>query len=100
MANQAAWTHPGGFRQDFCLAGVGGELPGFVHAAREAAKMVVLDGCAVGCARASFQKAGVPLRGHVVLTELGIAKNKVFDLKADELARVMDAARRAAQAQG
>ncbi len=88
-----------GFGKMYCLAGIGGELSGFVRSAQDVTQVVVLDGCEVGCAKAIFQKAGVPLRGHLVLTELGIAKNKDFNLKRDELDKVKTAARQASRGQ-
>ncbi len=86
-----------GFGKMSCLAGVGGELAGFVEAAMEAPALVVLDGCPVGCAKAIFEKAEVPLRGHLVLTELGIAKNKDLNLKRAEIDQVKDAVRQKAR---
>ena len=88
-----------GFGKMFCLAGIGGEISGFVRSAKDVAQMVVLDGCEVGCAKAIFKKAGVPLRGHLVLTELGIAKTMDLNLKRDELDQVKTAARQTSQGQ-
>ncbi len=79
----------------FCLAGIGGNLSGFVQSAVDVPKMVVMDGCQIGCAKAIFKEAGVDLRGHIVLTDLGIEKNKDFDLKPEDLAKVKEAARKA-----
>jgi len=83
----------GGFGKMYCLAGIGGELSGFVASAKDAPRMVVLDGCEVGCAKAIFEKAGAPLRGYLVLTDLGIAKNKDFNLDRAALEMVKDAVR-------
>ncbi len=101
LANQAALElTQEGLGKMFCLAGVGGKLSGFVKSAKEAPALVVMDGCEVGCAKAIFQEAGLPLRGYLVLTDLGIAKNKNFILKKDELDQVKEAARKAADGQG
>ncbi|MFH1059517.1 MAG: putative zinc-binding protein [Pseudomonadota bacterium] len=100
LANQACVElTQEGFGKMYCLAGIGGELSGFVASARDVPRMVVLDGCEVGCAKAIFKKAGVPLRGYVVLTELGIAKNKNFSLDRSALEMVKDAACQAAKGQ-
>jgi uncharacterized metal-binding protein len=69
----------------FCLAGIGGQLSGFVQSARDVSRMVVIDGCSLGCAKASQEKAQVPLKSYVILTDLGIEKNKDFDLKQEEI---------------
>lgn len=100
LANQACVElTQEGFGKMFCLAGIGGEISGFVRSAKDVPQMVVLDGCEVGCAKAIFKKAGVPLRGHLVLTELGIAKTMDLNLKRDELDQVKTAARQASQGQ-
>ncbi|MFZ0945942.1 MAG: putative zinc-binding protein [Syntrophobacteraceae bacterium] len=92
LANQAAveLTREG-FGKMFCLAGIGGELSGFVQSARDAPEMVALDGCSVGCAKAILEKAQIPLKTYLVLTDLGIEKNKNFDLKPVEIQKVKGA---------
>ena len=81
LSNQAAVElTQEGFGKIFCLAGIGGHLSGFVQSARDVPQMVAIDGCPVGCARAILEHAEVPLKGYLVLTELGIEKNKDFKL--------------------
>ncbi|MEN6437982.1 MAG: putative zinc-binding protein [Syntrophobacter sp.] len=84
-----------GFGKMFCLAGVGGQLSGFVQSARDVDRMVVIDGCSVGCAKACLENAEVPLRGHIVLTDLGIDKNKDFNLKPEDVDKVKEAVKQA-----
>lgn len=97
LANRAAVELTGeGFGKMFCLAGIGGRLSGFVRSAKDVERLVVVDGCEVGCGKAIFKDAGVDLRGYVVLTDLGIAKNKDFNLREDELQKVKSAMRDAA----
>ena len=50
--------------------------------------MVAIDGCEVGCAKATLEKADVPLRHYLVLTDLGIEKNKDFALDRAEIDKV------------
>lgn len=92
LSNQAAveLTREG-FGKMFCLAGIGGELSGFVQSARDVPRMVAIDGCSVGCAKASLEKAGVPLKSYLVLTDLGIEKNKDLSLKPEDIAKVKEA---------
>ena len=98
LANQACLElTQEGFGKMFCLAGIGAQLSGFVQSAKDVPRLVILDGCEVGCTKAIFQQAGIPLRGYVVLTNLGIAKNKDFNLKRQEIDQVKAAARQAAQ---
>jgi len=76
LSNQAAVElTQEGFGKMSCLAGVGGKLSGFLQSVKDAPDLVVIDGCPVGCAKAIFREAGLPLRNHVVITELGIEKD-------------------------
>ncbi|MEM5786245.1 MAG: putative zinc-binding protein [Syntrophobacteraceae bacterium] len=95
LSNQAAVELTGeGFGKMFCLAGIGGQLGGFVQSARDVPEMVVIDGCSVGCAKAIFEKAEVPLRNYLVLTDLGIEKNKNLNLDKDDVLKVKDAVKK------
>jgi len=75
----------------FCLAGIGGQLSGFVQSAKDVPQMVAIDGCSVGCAKAILEQAKVPLKNYIVATELGIEKNKDFNLKEEDIRKVKDA---------
>lgn len=79
------------FGKMFCLAGIGGKLSGFVQSAKDIEKMVAIDGCSVGCAKAILEQANVPLKNYIVITDLGIEKNKNFSLKAEDIAKVKSA---------
>lgn len=80
-----------GFGKMFCLAGIGGHLSGFVQSAKDMTRMVAIDGCPVGCAKAMLEHAEVPIKSYVVLTEHGIEKNHDFALKREQI----DAAKKA-----
>lgn len=60
----------------FCLAAIGAKLESFINAAKEAGKVLVLDGCQVNCARKTLEEAGVNSVLHVQITDLGIEKGK------------------------
>jgi uncharacterized metal-binding protein len=77
-----------GFGKMFCLAGIGGHLGGFVQSAKDVPSMVAFDGCEVGCAKAILDHAEIPTKNYLVLTELGIEKNKDLKLKADDIQKV------------
>ena len=79
----------------FCLPGIGGHLSGFVQSARDVPQMVAIDGCDVGCAKAILGHAEIPMKGYLVLTGLGIEKNKDFILKKDEVQKVKEPIRKA-----
>jgi len=85
-----------GFGKMFCLAGIGGHISGLVQSAKDVQQIIVIDGCDVGCSKAILKNADVPFKNYVVLTELGIGKNKDFNLKQDEVDRVKAAVKQLA----
>jgi uncharacterized metal-binding protein len=96
LSNQAAVElSREGFGKMFCLAGIGGQLSGFVQSAKDVPQMVAIDGCPVGCAKAILEQANVPLKNYIVVTELGIEKNKDFNLKPEDIQAVRNAVKAA-----
>jgi uncharacterized metal-binding protein len=101
LANRAAVElTQEGFGKMFCLAGIGGHVSGLVQSAKDAPQMLVIDGCDIGCSKAILKNADVPFKSYVVLTELGIDKNKDFNLKQDDVDRVKAAIKRVADEGG
>ena len=80
-----------GFGKMFCLAGIGGNLSGFIQSAKDVPAMVAIDGCAVGCDKAILANAQVPNPNYLVLTDLGIEKNKNFNLDDADVQTVKEA---------
>jgi uncharacterized metal-binding protein len=83
-----------GFGKLSCLAGVGAHLSGFVQSARDIPELLVIDGCEIGCAKGVLEHVEIPLRKYLVITDLGIDKNKDMNLKRGEIDRVKQAVRR------
>jgi uncharacterized metal-binding protein len=89
LSNQAAIElTQEGFGKMFCLAGIGGHLGGFVRSAKDVPAMVAIDGCEMGCAKAILDHAEIPTKNYLVLTDLGIEKNKNFNLKVEDIQKV------------
>jgi uncharacterized metal-binding protein len=82
------------FGKMFCLAGLGGHLGSFVQSARDVPEMVAIDGCEIGCTKAILEHAEVPIKHYLVLTGLGIEKDKNFNLKREEIDHVKDAVKK------
>jgi uncharacterized metal-binding protein len=96
LSNQAAVElTQEGFGKMFCLNGIGGHLDGFVQSAKDVPQMVTIDGCALGCAKAVLEHTQVPLQVYLVLTDLGIEKNKDFSLKRTDIDKVKEAVKNA-----
>ena len=94
LSNQAAVElTQEGFGKLFCLAGIGAHLSGFVKSAQDVPEMVVIDGCEIACAKGVLEQAEVLVRNYLVITELGIEKNKNFDLVRAEVNQIKQAVR-------
>lgn len=77
-----------GLAEMSCIAGVGGGVLSLVNMARSGRPILALDGCALSCARACLQQAGVEPTTHVLLNAFGVKKRKHVDFEADEAERI------------
>ena len=65
-----------GLGKMFCLAGVGGRVKGILETTESAGKILVIDGCALDCARKTLEEAGFVEFEHLRLTDLGLTKGQ------------------------
>jgi uncharacterized metal-binding protein len=100
LSNQAAVElTQEGFGRMYCLAGIGGQLKGFVQSARDVPMIAAIDGCSAGCAKAILKNSDIQSYNYVVLTDLGIEKSKNLSPSATEVGKVKDAVRNACAGQ-
>ena len=69
-----------GFGNFSCIAGIGGDIPQMIRAAKDAEERTVLDGCPTGCARRIMDSNLIPIDRYVIVTQLGIKKTHDFDV--------------------
>ena len=60
----------------YCLAGIGGRVPGILKTTQEAEKILALDGCPLDCVKLSLEQAGFTEFQHMRVTDMGLAKGK------------------------
>lgn len=60
----------------FCLAGIGGRVPGILKTTEAAATILAIDGCPLACARHTLEQAGFTTFQHLQLADLGFAKGQ------------------------
>lgn len=60
----------------YCLAGIGGRVPGIMATTESAAKILAIDGCPVNCARKTLELAGFKQVEHVALADIGLQKGQ------------------------
>jgi len=69
----------------FCLAGIGGHIPGMIESARSAKRIVAIDGCSLECAKKTLEHVGITITDYIDITKEGIAKNKNFKLSQQDI---------------
>ena len=66
----------GGAGRMFCLAGVGGRVPGIMKTTQAAERILAIDGCPLNCAKACLEQAGITRFAHLQLATLGLEKGR------------------------
>ena len=74
-----------GVGQFFCLAGVGGDISGIVASSQGADRIIAIDGCSVGCAKAILDKAQLPISCYVIVTDQDIEKGHHFNITDEQV---------------
>lgn len=73
----------------YCLAGLGGHVPGIIEAARQAKKVIVIDGCPVLCAKKTVEHAGLVVDELIVVTDEDIEKTPgEFKITLEEIDKI------------
>lgn len=60
----------------YCLAGIGGRVPGILKTTAEADNILAIDGCPLDCVKLSLEEAGFTGFEHMKVTDLGLEKGK------------------------
>ena len=60
----------------YCLAGIGGRVPGILASTENAAKILAIDGCALNCAKKTLELAGFSGFEHLGLADIGFQKGQ------------------------
>ncbi len=76
-----------------CIAGIGGNIPSMIWAAKAAQERIVIDGCPVGCARRIMDSNLIPIDRYIIVTELGIKKTHDFDVDESNVRSIAEEVR-------
>ena len=60
----------------YCLAGIGGRVSGIMATTESVAKILVIDGCPINCARKTLELAGFKQFEHLSLSDIGLQKGQ------------------------
>jgi len=82
-----------GIGRMFCLAGVGGRVPGIMQTTQSASRILAIDGCELDCVRKCLELAGFSEFTQIRVTDLGMEKGKtpVDDLTIGTVAEAASA---------
>ncbi|QCR14902.1 putative zinc-binding protein [Methanosarcina mazei] len=73
-----------------CTVGIGGRINGLLKSAEGSDRLIAIDGCPLNCTKETLELAGFTPDRHIVVSELGIKKNKDLDLKDEEVKEARD----------
>ena len=59
-----------------CLAGIGGRVSGILLSTKAAERILVIDGCPLGCGAQTLKHAGIRKFMHLELSTIGLKKGK------------------------
>jgi uncharacterized metal-binding protein len=72
----------------FCLAGIGGRIPGIMKTTQGASKILAIDGCELDCVKNCLQQAGFDQFEHFRVTDLGLQKGHA-EVNNENIAKVV-----------
>lgn len=58
----------------YCIAAMGAHIESYIAKAREAAGILIIDGCAMDCARKCLEHLNFSSFKHIRVTDLGLVK--------------------------
>jgi uncharacterized metal-binding protein len=72
----------------FCLAGIGGRVPGIMKMTGNASKILAIDGCELDCVKNGLQQAGFDQFVQFRVTDLGLEKGNTT-INDENIAKVV-----------
>ena len=78
-----------GIGKIMCTVGIGGDVSGIIKSTEGTDEIIAIDGCALVCAKKTLERAGFTVDKHIILSELGMKKNKELDLNENEVNEIM-----------
>lgn len=73
-----------------CAVGIGGQVTGLLRSAEGCDRIIAIDGCPLNCTKKALELSGLKVHRHILVTDLGISKNKDLRVKGPELADTLE----------
>lgn len=68
-----------------CLVGISADAPGMIESAKSAKSIVVIDGCAIGCAKKILERAGIAITDYIDIVQEGIANSQECKISQQDI---------------
>lgn len=72
-----------------CIVGVGAGVPSLVNVARNSAKILVIDGCPIACAKKCLDNQNIKPNKHIILTQYDLKKTNSSDVSEAEFQKML-----------
>ncbi|WP_135613208.1 putative zinc-binding protein [Methanococcoides sp. AM1] len=79
-----------GIGKMMCAVGIGGQVTGILRSAEGCDRIIAIDGCPLNCTKKTLELAGLEVDRHILVTDLGISKNKDLRVKGPEFADILE----------
>jgi uncharacterized metal-binding protein len=79
-----------GIAEMSCIAGLGGDVKKMVKTAKQATKIIAIDGCPLSCAKATLKRHGLEAREYYQLGDMGIKKLQHADFDRAQADLIFD----------
>lgn len=73
-----------------CAVGIGGQVAGLLRSAEGCDRIIAIDGCPLNCTKKTLELAGIGIDRHILITDLGIKKNKDLRVKGSEISDLLE----------
>ncbi|NPE29062.1 zinc-binding protein [Methanococcoides sp. SA1] len=76
--------------QMMCAVGIGGKVTGLVRSAEGCDRIIAIDGCPLECTKKALELSNISIDRHIILTDLGIAKNKSLKVSESDVSEAFE----------
>ncbi|MCM1987703.1 MULTISPECIES: putative zinc-binding protein [Methanococcoides] len=73
-----------------CAVGIGGKVSGLVRSAEGCDRIIAIDGCPLECTKKALKLSNINIDRHIILTDLGIVKNKDLNVSESDVAKAFE----------
>ena len=73
-----------------CIAGLGGDVKKMVRIAKQATRIIAIDGCPLSCAKATLKRHGLKPEIYYQLSDMGVKKEQHTDFDQERADQILE----------